>query len=88
MFRPVLVAARAYGDGTKGGRPAYDPVAILKVLVLAAQNNVTDARMEYLIRDLLNWLCFLDFDLGALPPDANTIRLFREKLTEAKDGLL
>ena len=82
-FRPVLVAALAYGDGTKGGRPPYDPVAMLKVLVLAAQNNVADVRMEYLIRDRLSWLRFLDFDLGAPTPDANTIRLFREKLTEA-----
>ena len=82
-FRPVLVAALAYGDGTKGGRPPYDPVAMLKVLVLAAQNNVADARMEYLIRDRLSWLRFLGFDLGGATPDANTIRLFREKLTDA-----
>lgn len=51
--------------------------------MLAAQNNVADARMEYLIRDRLSWLRFLGFDLGAPTPDANTIRLFREKLTEA-----
>ncbi len=82
-FRPVLVAALAYGDGAKGGRPPYDPVAMLKVLVLAAQNNVADGRMECLIRDRLSWLRFLGFDLGAPTPDANTIRLFREKLTEA-----
>ncbi len=82
-FRPTLIAALAYGDGVKGGRPPYDPVAMLKVLILAAQNNVSDARMEYLIRDRLSWLRFLGFDLGAATPDANTIRLFREKLTEA-----
>lgn len=82
-FRPTLTAALAYADGTKGGRPPYDPVAMLKVLLLAAQNNVSDARMEYLIRDRLSWLRFLGFDLGAATPDANTIRLFREKLTEA-----
>lgn len=82
-FRPVLVAALVYGDGAKGGRPPYDPVAMLKVLVLAAQNNVADARMEYLIHDWLSRLRFLGFDLGAPTPDANTIRLFREKLTEA-----
>lgn len=81
-FRPVLDAALAYSDGTKGGRPPYDPVAMLKVLILAAQNNVSDARMEYLIRDRLSWLRFLGFDLGAPTPDANTIRLFRERLTE------
>jgi IS5 family transposase len=55
---------------------------MLKVLVLGAQNNVADARMEYLIRDRLSSLRFLGFDLGAPTPDANTIRLFREKLTE------
>jgi transposase len=82
-FSPDIDAALAYGDGSKGGRPPYDPVAMLKVLVLAAQNDVGDARMEYLIRDRLSWLRFLGFDLGAPTPDANTIRLFREKLTEA-----
>lgn len=83
LFRPTLAAALSYGDGAKGGRPPYDPVAMFKVLILAAQNNVSDARMEYLIRDRLSWLRFLSFDLGAATPDANTIRLFREKLTEA-----
>lgn len=83
VFRPTLEAALAYADGSKGGRPPYYPVAMLKVLILAAQNNVSDARMEYLIRDRLSWLRFLGFDLGAATPDANTIRLFREKLTGA-----
>ena len=82
-FQPTLTEVLAYADGPKGGRPPYDPVAMLKVLILAAQNNVGDARMEYLIRDRLSWLRFLGFDLGAPTPDANTIRLFREKLTEA-----
>lgn len=80
-FRPTLVAALGYSDGTKGGRPPYDPVVMLKVLVLAAQNNVADGRMEWLIRDRLSWLRFLGFDLGAATPDANTIRMFRERLT-------
>lgn len=82
-FRPTLDAALGYSDGARGGRPPYDPVTMLKVLVLAAQNNVADARMEYLIRDRLSWLRFLGFDLGAPTPDANTIRMFRERLTQA-----
>lgn len=83
-FRPILDNALGYSDGTKGGRPPYDPVAMFKILILAAQNNVADARMEYLIRDRLSWLRFLGFDLGAPTPDANTIRIFRERLTETK----
>jgi IS5 family transposase len=82
-FRPALEAALGYGDGAKGGRPPYDAVAMFKVLILAAQNTVSDARMEFLIRDRLSWLRFLGFDLGAPTPDANTIRLFRERLTRA-----
>jgi transposase, IS5 family len=42
-FRPTLTAVLAYADGSKGGRPPYDPVAMLKVLILAAQNNVWPA---------------------------------------------
>ena len=29
-FRPTLAAALTYGDGSKGGRPPHDPVAMLK----------------------------------------------------------
>jgi len=82
-FRPVLDEALAYSDGSKGGRPPYDPVAMFKVLILAAQHTVSDARMEFLIRDRLSWLRFLGFELGRPTPDENTIRLFRERLTEA-----
>lgn len=81
VFRPTLEKALAYGNGAKGGRPPYDPVAMFKVLILAAQNTVSDARMEFLIRDRLSWMRFLGFDLGAVTPDENTIGLFREKLT-------
>lgn len=82
-FRPVLDKALAYSDGAKGGRPPYDPVAMFKVLILAAQHTVSDGRMEFLIRDRLSWMRFLGFDLGKPTPDENTIRLFRERLTEA-----
>jgi hypothetical protein len=47
VFRPALEKALSYGDGAKGGRSRYDPVAMFKVLVMAAQNTVSDARMEF-----------------------------------------
>lgn len=53
------------------------------MLILAAQNTVSDARMEFLIRDRQSWLRFPGFGLGAATPDANTIRLFCERLTRA-----
>ena len=82
-FRPVLDEALNYADGSQGGRPPYDAVAMFKVVILAARNNVSDERMEFLIRDRLSWLRFLGFDLGKPTPDENTIRTFRERLTDA-----
>lgn len=37
--------------------------------------------MDWLIRDRIDWLRFLRFDLGAATPDVNRIRMFREHLT-------
>jgi IS5 family transposase len=81
-FRGWLVEGLGYGDGSKGGRPPFDPVSMFKALILQAQHNLSDARMEFMIRDRLSWMRFLDFDLGAPTPDENTIRHFRNRLTE------
>ena len=81
-FRGWLVEGLGYGDGRKGGRPPFDPGSMFKVLILQAQHNLSDARMEFMIRDRLSWMRFLGFDLGAPTPDENTIRLFRNKLTQ------
>ena len=63
-FRDWLVEGLGYGDGAKGGRPPFDPVSMFKVLILQAQHNLSDARMEFMIRDRLSWMRFLGFDLG------------------------
>jgi len=68
-FRAWLVEGLGYGDGGKGGRPPFDPVAMFKILILQAQHNLSDARMEYMIRDRLSWMRFLGFALGDLPPE-------------------
>ena len=81
-FRDWLVDGLGYGNGTKGVRPPFDPVSMFKALILQAQHNLSDARMEFMIRDRLSWMRFLGFDLGGPTPDENTIRLFRNKLTE------
>ena len=58
-------------------------VSMFKALILQAQHNLSDARMEFMIRDRLSWMRFLGFDLGGPTPDENTIRLFRDKLTDS-----
>jgi transposase, IS5 family len=83
MFRPDLVAALNYSDGTKGGRPPFDPVLMFKILVIQAQNNLSDDRAEFLINDRLSFMRFLGLGLGDRVPDAKTIWAFRERLTRA-----
>jgi IS5 family transposase len=83
LFRPELEAALSYSDGAKGGRPPYDAVLMFKVLVIQAQNNLSDERTEFLINDRLSFMRFLGLALGDRVPDATTIWLFREKLTKA-----
>ena len=81
-FRGWLVDGLGYGDGSKGGRPPFDPVLMFKALILQAQHNLSDAKMEFMIRDRLSWMRFLGFELGGATPDENTIRHFRNRLTE------
>lgn len=82
-FRPLLVQAIPRSDGSKGGRPAYDPVFMFKVLVLQASHSLSDERTEFLIRDRLSFMRFLGLSLADPAPDANTIWTFRETLTHA-----
>lgn len=81
-FRSWLIEGLGYGDGSKGGRPPFDPVAMFKILILQAQHNLSDARTEFIIRDRLSWMRFLGFSLGDRTPDENTIRHFRNRMTE------
>ena len=50
-FRPDLDKALAYSDGSKGGRPPFDPVLMFKILVIQTLNNLSDERTEYLINE-------------------------------------
>jgi transposase, IS5 family len=83
MFRPDLVAALNYSDGSRGGRPPFDPVMMFKILVIQAQNDLSDDRAEFLINDRLSFMRFLGLGLGDRVPDAKTIWAFRERLTRA-----
>jgi IS5 family transposase len=55
---------------------------VFKALILQGQHNLSDARMEFMIRDRLSWMRFLGLSLGDRTPDENTIRHFRNRMTE------
>lgn len=82
-FRALLVKGLGCNDGAKGGRPRFDPVSMFKVLVVQAQQNLSDARLEFMIRYRLSWMRFFGFDLGGTMPDESTIRHYRNRLTES-----
>ncbi|WP_215765551.1 transposase, partial [Gluconobacter sp. P1D12_c] len=81
VFRPDLNQALAYSDGSKGGRPPFDPVLMFKILVIQTLNTLCDERTEYLINDRLSFMRFLGLGLSDRVPDAKTVWLFRERLT-------
>jgi IS5 family transposase len=83
LFRPELGRAVPRADRSKGGRPPFDHVVMFKVLILQTQNNLSDERTEFFLRDRLTWMRFLGLGLGDPVPDANTIWTFREALTRA-----
>ena len=56
VFRPELNKALVYSDGSKGGRPPFDPVLMFKILVIQTLNNLSDERTEYLINDRLSFM--------------------------------
>src|SRR5512145_1587346 len=51
--------------------------------VLQSLYNLSDEQTEYLIRDRISFMRFLDLELEDPVPDATTIWLFREALAQA-----
>ena len=56
---------------------------MFKILMSQTLNNVSDERTEYLINDRLSFMRFLGPGLSDRVPDAKTIWLFRERLSQA-----
>ena len=70
IFRPELMGALAYSDGSQGGRPPFDPVMMFKILVIQAANALSDERAEFLVNDRLSFMRFLGLGLSDRVPDA------------------
>jgi len=78
-FRPKL--EDMYNNKTeKGGRPNFDVILMLKVLLLQQWYNLSDNEAEKQIADRISFMKFLNFPDTI--PDSRTIWLFRERLKE------
>lgn len=84
IFCPTLNAAFRKERKGSGGRPPYDYLLLLKVLILQRLFNLSDDQTEYQINDRMSFMRFLGLSLGDKVPDAKTIWLFRDTLTQAK----
>jgi IS5 family transposase len=82
----AVTRAKPQERKSAAGRKAYDAILMFRILVLQTLHNLADEQLEYLIRDRLSFMRFLDLGLEDPVPDATTVWLFREAL--AKAGLV
>lgn len=82
-FRPTLTECLKKERKSRAGRPSFDSVMMFKVLVLQRLFNLSDDQTEYQITDRISFQRFLGLSLGEKVPDAKTIWLFRNTLTES-----
>ena len=80
IFRPKLLEILDYGDHEKGGRPPWDPVLMLKILIIQRYYNLSDEETEFQILDRFSFQRFLGLSVGDGVPDKNTIWDFKQRL--------
>jgi transposase, IS5 family len=83
LFRKDLEKVRVKERQSNAGRKPFDTVLMFKILILQSLYNLSDDQLEFQIRDRLSFMRFLGLSLGNTVPDAKTVWLFREQLTEA-----
>lgn len=84
IFREFLDLNFTKKDKTERGRPPFDRVMMLKILILQRIYNLSDDQMEFQITDRMSFMRFLGLNLCDKVPDAKTIWNFRNELAKAK----
>jgi IS5 family transposase len=80
-FRPLI--GDLYSNATEqGGRPNFDEILMVKLLVLQSMYGLSDPELERLANDRISFLKFLGFPEKI--PDQSTIWYFRERLIKHK----
>jgi IS5 family transposase len=78
-FEKLLARLRAEG----AGRPPYDPLLMLKALLLQQWYRLSDAELEEALNDRVSFRRFLGLSLQDASPDHTTLCRFRNRLVEA-----
>lgn len=80
-YRLEKLVARMKPEGA--GRPPFDPLMMLKALLLQQWYRLSDAELEEAINDRVSFRKFLGLSLEASCPDHTTLCRFRNRLAEA-----
>lgn len=83
QFRSSLETIRDKQRKSNAGRKPFDAIVMFKIMVLQSLYNLSDDQIEFQVRDRLSFMRFLKFSVSDIVPDAKTVWLFREQLTEA-----
>ena len=82
-FRPLIEKALKKERKSNAGRRPFNVTMMFKILILQRLFNLSDDQTEYQITDRISFQRFLGLSLGERVPDAKTIWLFRNQLTES-----
>lgn len=80
VFSEELVGL--YVGRAEEGRPPYDPVVILKMLLLAYLYDLTERQVEVYVNDSLSAKCFLGLAVDEAAPDHSTLSAFKRRIVE------
>ena len=83
QFRPTLNTIHEKERKSNAGAKPYKVVMMFKILVIQSLYNLSDDAVEYQILDRISFMRFLGLSLGDRVPDAKTIWLFREQLSQS-----
>ena len=81
LAAPILALPEYTNPGP--GRPTWDPVLMLKCLMLAKWNNLSDPGLEEALKDRISFRRFVGLSFTDLTPDETTFVRFRRRLREA-----
>jgi IS5 family transposase len=83
QFRPILNTIHEKQRNSNAGRKPFDVIIMFKIMILQSLYNLSDDQIEFQARDRLSFMRFMNLSISDTIPDAKTIWLFREQLTEA-----
>ena len=84
IFRLQLEIIRNKPRKNASGRKPFDVILMFKILILQSLYNLSDAQIEFQIRDRMTFMKFLGLNWESTVPDEKSVWLFRDQLTKAE----